>query len=238
MRSHATPFAVLMMAPIASVMLGAGCPLTEPPSEAMLAGDWQTVDQDGMPAFARFDENGVLQAILTIGENGVPVLIQIDGAVSTVEGADVTIVIPAPLGTATFQGTLSEDENSITGTVDRSIEIGDDITVVIPQGNLELNRLEDTSCALVVCEAGETCVDGACVPADSDGDGVVDGEDGCPDDADKTEPGVCDCGTPDDDTDTDGVADCDDNCPDDANADQADADTDGIGDVCDDDAGS
>jgi hypothetical protein len=38
------------------------------------------------------------------------------------------------------------------------------------------------------------------------------------------------------DTDDDGVADADDNCPDDANADQADADNDGVGDVCDDNA--
>ena len=39
---------------------------------------------------------------------------------------------------------------------------------------------------------------------------------------------------PEDDGDGDGVADGDDNCPDDANADQADADQDGVGDVCDD----
>lgn len=49
---------------------------------------------------------------------------------------------------------------------------------------------------------------------DSDADGI-------PDDAD--------------DSDTDGVVDADDNCPTTANADQADADTDVLGDVCDDD---
>ncbi len=48
---------------------------------------------------------------------------------------------------------------------------------------------------------------------DSDGDGVCDDDDGCPYDPDKTDPGVCGCGTPDTDTDSDGTADCIDGCP-------------------------
>lgn len=52
---------------------------------------------------------------------------------------------------------------------------------------------------------------------DSDGDGVCDAQDGCPDDANKTEPGVCGCGTPDTDTDGDGTPDCLDLCPMDPN---------------------
>jgi hypothetical protein len=61
--------------------------------------------------------------------------------------------------------------------------------------------------------------------------------DECPDDPNKTEPGVCGCGTPDVDTDGDGVMDCVDNCPQTANSDQLDTDGDGIGDVCDEDTG-
>jgi choice-of-anchor B domain-containing protein len=41
------------------------------------------------------------------------------------------------------------------------------------------------------------------------------GEDTCPDDPGKEEPGVCGCGTPDDDGDGDGTADCEDGCLDD-----------------------
>lgn len=41
--------------------------------------------------------------------------------------------------------------------------------------------------------------------------------DGCPDDPDKTEPGICGCGVPDTDSDLDGTADCEDGCPDDEN---------------------
>ncbi len=48
---------------------------------------------------------------------------------------------------------------------------------------------------------------------DSDGDGVPDDEEACPEDPDKTEPGACGCGTPDTDSDEDGTADCIDDCP-------------------------
>ena len=53
------------------------------------------------------------------------------------------------------------------------------------------------------------CDDG---PVDSDGDGTPDADDGCPDDADKIEPGACGCGVADTDTDDDGTADCADGC--------------------------
>jgi len=41
--------------------------------------------------------------------------------------------------------------------------------------------------------------------------------DNCPDDPNKTEPGVCGCGIPDADSDLDGTLDCNDNCPNDPN---------------------
>jgi hypothetical protein len=58
------------------------------------------------------------------------------------------------------------------------------------------------------------------------------GGDGCPSDPNKTRPGSCGCGEPETDTDGDGIADCVDNCPNNANADQADDDSDGVGNVC------
>ena len=73
---------------------------------------------------------------------------------------------------------------------------------------------------------------------DSDGDGVSDCLDGCPNDAGKVAPGLCGCGNPDVDSDGDGLLDCFDNCPNDPNSDQADGDSDGIGDACDDPAPS
>ena len=71
---------------------------------------------------------------------------------------------------------------------------------------------------------------------DSDGDGVPDADDNCPDvanadQADTDGDGAGDACDPDDDDDT--VPDGDDNCPLVANADQADTDGDGTGDACD-----
>lgn len=57
--------------------------------------------------------------------------------------------------------------------------------------------------------------------------------DGCPNDLNKTAPGVCGCGHPDTDSDGDGDPNCVDNCPAVANADQADGDGDGKGNLCD-----
>jgi hypothetical protein len=53
--------------------------------------------------------------------------------------------------------------------------------------------------------------------ADADGDGVGDACDGCPNDPNKSAPGVCGCGVPDTDSDTDGTPDCIDGCPNDPN---------------------
>jgi len=52
---------------------------------------------------------------------------------------------------------------------------------------------------------------------DSDGDGVRDDLDGCPDDPNKIVPGICGCGVADTDSDNDGTPECIDNCPDDPN---------------------
>ena len=48
---------------------------------------------------------------------------------------------------------------------------------------------------------------GDCI-TDSDGDGTPDCNDGCPNDPDKTNLGICGCGVPDTDSEGDGMADC------------------------------
>ncbi len=62
-------------------------------------------------------------------------------------------------------------------------------------------------------------VGGGCthVVQDSDGDGVCNANDGCPNDPNKIAPGQCGCGIADTDSDGDGTANCNDGCPNDAN---------------------
>ena len=86
--------------------------------------------------------------------------------------------------------------------------------------------------------------------SDSDGDGVIDYWDECPNDPLKTDPGICGCDIEDLDSDNDGVPDCNDDCPLDPNKTHPgscgcgtqDTDTDGDGaadciDNCPDDSG-
>ena len=75
------------------------------------------------------------------------------------------------------------------------------------------------------------------VGTDTDGDGVDDCDDGCPEDPFKSAPGDCGCGLEDLDRDKDGVADCNDGCPTDPDktdpgacgCENEDTDTDGDG---------
>jgi hypothetical protein len=77
------------------------------------------------------------------------------------------------------------------------------------------------------------------VTLDTDGDGILDGDDNCPNtpNPDQADFDADDAGDAcDDDDDDDGVVDDADNCPLFPNADQADVDGDGVGDACDTDA--
>ena len=83
-------------------------------------------------------------------------------------------------------------------------------TFTLAPGIYELIRFYEFQGTLTFgsgCEAG----------TDTDGDGVDDCDDGCPEDPFKSAPGDCGCGVEDLDSDKDGVADCNDGCPIDPN---------------------
>ena len=80
-----------------------------------------------------------------------------------------------------------------------------------------------------VCDADDICP-GANDLLDSDRDGTPDCLDNCPNDRNKTEPGLCGCGSSDADKDADGVPDCNDVCP---RSPDTDSDFDGVPDCID-----
>ena len=75
------------------------------------------------------------------------------------------------------------------------------------------------------CLGGESCIDSVCVLDDTDGDGVNDDVDNCPDIENSNQL----------DTDDDTFGDVCDNCPDAMNIGQLDDDADGVGDLCEND---
>ena len=174
----------------AAVLVGAvGCPgVIGPPASAILAGDWTGTDADGLVVVVTFNDDGIVVSIAR--EDGVSA--EVTNSTTELDGDAVTITI----GGRTFEGTLSEDQNTITGTIEQEITAGDgDIEITIPAGDFEIDRVDlctDNTCddgdacngvetcdadtgdcvdgTAVECAEGEICVDGDCVP-----DGLCDG---------------------------------------------------------------
>ena len=72
----------------------------------------------------------------------------------------------------------------------------------------------------------------ACAKFDQGGGGGGGTTDRCPNDPNKTQPGICGCGVADTESDNDGTPDCIDNCPNTYNPSQEDSNSNNIGDVC------
>lgn len=156
-------------------VLIAGCPFlpSEPPPEAVLEGDWTTTSEEGTIAVVRFNDNGVVVNIFAATEEGVTVSVNVTGASTTLDGSDVTVRIPTATGEAVFEGTLTEDQNTMTGSLDRVITIGDDVVITVPQGDVTLVRVETVECVSDAdCDTGESCINFLCV-ADDPCEGVT-----------------------------------------------------------------
>ena len=109
------------------------------------------------------------------------------------------------------------------------------------QQAVTMNNYVTANFQSLISNASNVCSGSNTGGTDTDGDGIVDTQDNCPntpnvDQADVDGDGIGDaCDDPQpQDTDGDGVVDTQDNCPNTPNADQADIDGDGVGDACDD----
>lgn len=149
-----------------------------------------------------------------------------------------TIEITSIANTDIFK--FERNNTSIGGLfIDPQVTINDIIITFQPNTNMSQVHIQEFD--IITDKAvnnykfqlkGEEVYEENCGDQDSDGDGVFDDCDNCPNDENKTESGSCGCGIADTDTDGDGIADCDDNCPNTANSDQTDLNGNGIGDVC------
>jgi len=112
-------------------------------------------------------------------------------------------------------------DNDCDGQVDEDFNVGLVCTVGTGQCAASGNFVCSADGTTTECNATSGLPSSEiCDGLDNDCDGQVDEGnicDTCPDDPNKTEPGICGCGVPDTDIDGDGTYDCNDNCPADPN---------------------
>ena len=131
------------------VCLVSGCPgVTENPA-AVLEGTWQVTfaepgDVEVFDIQATFDADGQLTLITAEGPEGGTASLDVDESTTTeVDGDAVTITIPAVAGARILEGTLSEDQNTITGSLSQDLELpSGDLEVTLPGNDVTLERIE------------------------------------------------------------------------------------------------
>lgn len=111
--------------------------------EEVLEGNWVATDSAGKMFDFVFNSQGVLVQISGEADSGEAVVIDVNNAVSEVDGDDVTITIPVGDVEAVFEGTFSNNDNTLTGTVSRVVMVGDDLTITIAQGDITATRVDD-----------------------------------------------------------------------------------------------
>jgi len=124
-----------------------------------------------------------------------------DGGVSKYYGGTLRLIVPY----------------GATGTYNVGLIDDFDFTLMNSCDGLLIRSMQQTYGQITIIPGATDC-DGNGVPdqdeLDSDGDDVIDACDGCPDDANKIDPGICGCGISDElDGDGDDVPDCVDQCP-------------------------
>jgi hypothetical protein len=131
-------------------VLFSGCGLLPGPSPAaILAGDWQikTTQPSPLDQFdirANFNSDGKITQITTIPPFGGTTNLTVDNTTTTeVNGNEVTITIPGIGLDPVIKGTLSDDQNTITGTLSNELKlIHTDFSVALPGSNITLTRIQ------------------------------------------------------------------------------------------------
>ncbi len=145
---------------------------------------WQAVDQSG-------NIRTRTQYVTVLEDEFINLTISVNGSSTICQGESVTLT--ATPGFESYEWSNGESSSEI---------------VVNTAGLYSVNATMSDNCDAILSDEIEIVV----LP-DSDGDGVCDVDDDCPDDPNKIEAGSCGCGVPDLDTDNDQIPDCIDMCP-------------------------
>jgi hypothetical protein len=125
-----------------------GCTPGSGNAASELEGVWQLNfeepgDLEGYDIQATFDSRGQLKEINAASPEGGSATLDVsDDSTTTVDDHDVTITIPRAGGTTVYEGTLSDDNNTIEGNLSQALELpSGDINVTLPGSGLTLVRL-------------------------------------------------------------------------------------------------
>lgn len=123
-----------------------GCPSAPTtPDEAFLEGTWTVTPEDpgdfeNVEYEATFNQDGQLVKLKATRDDGATATLDASDSVTTLEGDQLTISVPVAGGTSVFEGTVSEDQNTITGELTREVDLGD-LEIVVPGGTLTFERV-------------------------------------------------------------------------------------------------
>lgn len=117
-----------------------------PSPESVLEGRWQfTFDEPPVgqtTVTALFNQRGRVIELTFDPENGPAVDLAVSGSETSVIGDAVTISIPTFAGDLLFEGTLNDDADVLTGTLEGDVELlGTQIN--FPAGEIAITRIEN-----------------------------------------------------------------------------------------------
>ncbi len=128
------------------LMLVAGCPGMGTEPVPVLEGVWCGTIED-VDYLLTFDSNGTLTEITGTGPDGGTARFTPQNAQSTRSENTITISVPTSTSTITFTGTLSDDENTLSGSFSRQIELTGDLDITLPAQQLTVTRDVNGSCS-------------------------------------------------------------------------------------------
>ncbi|HVP12245.1 MAG TPA: hypothetical protein VMV94_13790 [Phycisphaerae bacterium] len=133
---------LLLMVPFTCLPAGCGV-LFAPPPEAVLAGTWNLTTQTTEPLtqlLLTFDQNGTLTTIVYQIGTDLAITTAVVSSSTDVNGKQVTISTTFLGGTLSFNGTLNDANNVITGTLTTEIVLAPLTTVTINGGAATLTK--------------------------------------------------------------------------------------------------
>jgi hypothetical protein len=109
-------------------------------AEAVLAGNWETEQDDGSVVTFSFNQNGILTQITRVTPENVTISANVPSSSSNVSDSNVAVVVTIGNVTSTYNATLDAEQNTLDGNLTTMIEF-ENVDITIPSGDLTLEKV-------------------------------------------------------------------------------------------------